>query len=631
MTTHNEGETESVSRWRWRFWDDINDEVRHLEIDYNTREREKQITKIVNDGGFKIRVFFVAASGFLASSYSLFAVDILSIALFKVYPPEGRLGGDPGLVIDELTLTGTILGMLLMGHLADRSGRKKWYGAELAVLLVATMGMVQSSEGLTENIDGKNERSMISLGALRNLRGNADDEDQMLLVVDKVWRWTVGVALIPAAIAILLRLTIPETPRFYAGIMKDSRKGVLNAMRLYGRNKNIQEMNSDTDSSLRDRGAREEPWYTWYKTAWKYLTGPKQGWKPLFIISLLWAIMDIPWYGLTMDLSSALATLIHVSGSGDDCGHALHYFSGASEASNITCGSSPGKEKWNKDYWNNNNTISDMIEQNAMRSIVIVCIASILGSIGSIVIIDFFRRKIILIATFFVISILLAITGGTLITSQPNEPHMAAIICYAILQLVFNLGPNTLIFVLAAEIFPTTYRGTFNGIAAASGKVGAVIIRVIIAKTKSRERALSIRLLALTPLMLLSAWISVYLPDVQVVPKSAPKEGVVEDQTEERASTDARQTPIPRLQDELQPSDAVSEISSTNSGASSPAPADAERKIGLLSRLKNIPLEDIAPNPTQDDQNAETLLKGKQNRVIKSLPHPLSNQDVLIL
>ncbi|KAJ3541778.1 hypothetical protein NM208_g4441 [Fusarium decemcellulare] len=626
MTTHNEGETESVSRWRWRFWDDINDE--------NTREREKQITKIVNDGGFKIRVFFVAASGFLASSYSLFAVDILSIALFKVYPPEGRLGGDPGLVIDELTLTGTILGMLLMGHLADRSGRKKWYGAELAVLLVATMGMVQSSEGLTKNYPlssiitaewaSTESRGVmlsavfsmqslarllsfaVSLGALRNLRGDADDEDQMLLVVDKVWRWTVGVALIPAAIAILLRLTIPETPRFYASIMKDSRKGVLNAMRLYGRNKNIQEMNSDTDSSLRDRGAREEPWHTWYKTAWKYLTGPKQGWKPLFVISLLWAIMDIPWYGLTMDLSSALATLIHVSGSGDECGHALHYFSGASEARNITCGSSPGKEKWNKDYWNNNNTISDMIEQNAMRSIVIVCIASILGSIGSIVIIDFFRRKIILIATFFVISVLLAITGGTLITSRPNEPHIAAIVCYAILQFVFNLGPNTLIFVLAAEIFPTTYRGTFNGIAAASGKVGAVIIRVIIAKTKSRERALSIRLLALIPLMLLSAWISMYLPDVQVVPKSTPKEGVVEEQTEERASTDAGQTPAPRLQGDPQPSDAVSETSSTNSSASSPAPADAKRKVGLLSRLKIIPLEDIAPNPTRDKGNRKS-------------------------
>lgn len=36
-----------------------------------------------------------------------------------------------------------------MGHLADRSGRKKWYGAELTILIVATIGMVQASEGYT--------------------------------------------------------------------------------------------------------------------------------------------------------------------------------------------------------------------------------------------------------------------------------------------------------------------------------------------------------------------------------------------------------------------------------------------------------------------------------------------------
>jgi MFS family permease len=80
--------------------------------------------------------------------------------LFYVYPPNDRLGRDPSLVIDELTLVGTILGMLVMGHLADRSGRKKWYGAELAILIVATMGMVQSSEGLmAENGNGP-DRSM---------------------------------------------------------------------------------------------------------------------------------------------------------------------------------------------------------------------------------------------------------------------------------------------------------------------------------------------------------------------------------------------------------------------------------------------------------------------------------------
>ncbi|ENH73441.1 Inorganic phosphate transporter PHO84 [Fusarium oxysporum f. sp. cubense race 1] len=614
--THIESNSAKKSRRRCRFWIDYNEEVKHLvEIDYSTREREKQITKIVDDGGFKIRVFFVAASGFLASSYSLFSVDILSIALFYVYPPCNRLGQDPGLIIDELTLTGTILGMLLMGHLADRSGRKKWYGAELTILIVATIGMVQASEGYTAvNITrssmniyswiawwrfllgfgigaeyplssiitaewastesrgvmlsavfsmqsvGRLLSYTVSLGALRG-SNPGDDEETRRLAIDRVWRWTVGVALIPAAIAILLRLTIPETPRFYAGIMKDPRKGVSNTMKLYGRNKSIQEVGRETDLSTGGSKDEEEPWYTWYGKAWDYLTGPKKGWRPLVLISLLWAIMDVPWYGLTMDLSNTLATLVH-----------------------------------DPNYWNLNNTISNMIEQNAIRSIVVVSIGSLIGSIGSILIIDFFRRKVILIATFLAITVLLAIAGGTLLGSEASDSHHAAVVCYGILQFFFNLGPNTLIFVLAAEIFPTTYRGTFNGIAAASGKVGAVIIRVIIFTTRhgDKEKSLGIRLLALMPLMLVSAWLSWYLPDVQVIPKAKPVETV----SEQYEADGQNLPPSPMLQVETPQSDAVSVTSSDSRSLSVPSNENS-KGFRLLERLKNIPLEDIARNPGQ--------------------------------
>ncbi|KAF9766687.1 hypothetical protein IL306_000874 [Fusarium sp. DS 682] len=643
--TQIESNSAKKPRRRCRFWIDYNEEVKHLvEIDYSTRERENQITKIVDDGAFKIRVFFVAASGFLASSYSLFSVDILSIALFYVFPPCSRLGQDPGLIIDELTLTGTILGMLLMGHLADRSGRKKWYGAELTILIVATIGMVQASEGYTAVEMPKSSMNIyswiawwrfllgfgigaeyplssiitaewastesrgvmlsavfsmqsvgrllsyaVSLGALRGSHPG-DDEETRRLAIDRVWRWTVGVALIPAAIAILLRLTIPETPRFHAGIMKDPRKGVSNAMKLYGRNKNIQEIGTDTDLSTGGKTDEDEPWYTWYGKAWDYLIGPKKGWRPLVLISLLWAIMDVPWYGLTMDLSNTLATLVHDPSS---LTGVMHHFRRASDDGVKGCGDDP----WNKDYWNPNNTISNMIEQNSLRSIVIVSIGSLVGSIGSILIIDFFRRKVILIATFLAITVLLAIAGGTLLGSEAGEPHHAAVVCYGILQFFFNLGPNTLIFVLAAEIFPTTYRGTFNGIAAASGKVGAVIIRVIIFATRhgDKEKSLGIRLLALMPLMLISAWLSWYLPDVQVVPKATPVETV----SEQHETVNGTLPPTPMLQVETPQSDAVS-VTSSDSGSYSVSRIEDSKRSFLPKRLNNIPLEDIARNPSRD-------------------------------
>jgi MFS transporter, PHS family, inorganic phosphate transporter len=110
-------------------------------------ERERQIRKIVDDTGFNGRIFFVAASGFLASSYSLFSTSVTTPALYFVYPPCGRLAGKASLIIDQLTLVGTVLGMLIVGHTADLFGRKRLYGLELVIIIVATMGLVQAGEG----------------------------------------------------------------------------------------------------------------------------------------------------------------------------------------------------------------------------------------------------------------------------------------------------------------------------------------------------------------------------------------------------------------------------------------------------------------------------------------------------
>ena len=42
------------------------------------------------------------------------------------------------------------------------------------------------------------------------------------------------------------------------------------------------------------------------------------------------------------------------------------------------------------------------------------------------------------------------------------------------------VGPNTLTFIIPAEIFPTRYRCTCHGIAAAAGKLGSVVVQAIL-------------------------------------------------------------------------------------------------------------------------------------------------------
>ncbi|KAM6509772.1 hypothetical protein FALCPG4_017417 [Fusarium falciforme] len=135
------------ARSGWRWWRPA-EETNHLAtIKYSSAEREKRIFELVDDTGFNFKVFFVAASGFLACSYTLFVANAIAPAIAFVNQ-SCTMNKQASSVIDMLTLVGSICGMLIMGHLADRYGRKKLYGLELLTLIVSTMRVTQASSGV---------------------------------------------------------------------------------------------------------------------------------------------------------------------------------------------------------------------------------------------------------------------------------------------------------------------------------------------------------------------------------------------------------------------------------------------------------------------------------------------------
>ena len=54
--------------------------------------------------------------------------------------------------INIATLAGTLLGQVLFGVLADKNGRKKMYGVELALIIAATLGVVMCSTGANKSM-----------------------------------------------------------------------------------------------------------------------------------------------------------------------------------------------------------------------------------------------------------------------------------------------------------------------------------------------------------------------------------------------------------------------------------------------------------------------------------------------
>ena len=54
--------------------------------------------------------------------------------------------------INSATLSGAILGQIVLGFLADKLGRCRMYGWELSIIIVASIGVAMSSQGLNSSM-----------------------------------------------------------------------------------------------------------------------------------------------------------------------------------------------------------------------------------------------------------------------------------------------------------------------------------------------------------------------------------------------------------------------------------------------------------------------------------------------
>lgn len=545
------------------FWDpvDINRDIQHVR---GRQRREKRILRLLDGIGFSWRVYAVAFLGFLASSWSLIAMGVVSPALYYVYSPVNRMSGsDVVQILDLVTLTATVLGMLLFGHLADLFGRSALYGFELLIVLTAIGGAAFSSEGYmfgartssaiaTTGNDLPYISSMdiyaslawwrfalgfgigaeypmsaviaaefsstegrgsllaavffaqavgrllaygLGLGVLHGLWNGVSvpETGEAHVVMDKLWRLVLGLAGIPAIFAIVLRLLIPETPRFYSAVKRDLMKAREAVMKVGSRSPNL---TGDLESVTSDVEESEpQDVAPWRSRAYAYFFGTTQGWKPLLSISLQWLLLDIVFYGTGFDSPGTLAALWMdkpINGTLEE--YKQEY---------------PGFDVWKEDYGSPGADIFHTTHNNLVRTLQLSSVAAVAGSLAVIPLVNYVSRKTHFVWTTGILTILFAVTAVTVSQTYGTSSHVVSMVFYALTQFMFNLGPNTLTFILAAEAFPTEFRGTCYGIAAAVGKVGAIIVRPIteeVGKSKDSIVALLSAFAGVLLLMTLLAW-----------------------------------------------------------------------------------------------------------------------------
>ncbi|KAJ5671580.1 hypothetical protein N7507_000707 [Penicillium longicatenatum] len=501
------------------------DRARDFDHEQDRYVRMRQIYETIDRQGYQWVVVLVAGLGFFLDGYTLFASNMALPMISYVYWQDDtsslRLT-----CINIATLAGTLLGMVLFGFLADKNGRKKMYGVELVLLITATLGVVMSSEGkngsmsiftwliwwrvcvgigvgadyplsaviTSEFAPTKHRARMMAtvffMQPLGQIAGNLvsliviavgrnSNSDDLTRSVDSMWRWVLGIGVVPGAIAILFRFAIPESPRYLVEIDDDPVTAEFDATTLFSEPSispgfdaqgfgNITSiMGSSIQlppiSSLASSSIHEDEEYSNLPPAtlnshWRLAKSDiiryfwtEGNWRSLAGTTLAWLLMDFGFYGISLASPQFLAKTwgqLHIS---------------VSEPYWMT-DSRPGA------------SVYDMFFQTSIRALVILNIGSFVGGLLLIVFAHRIERVALQKYTFLCLAALFIALGSIFVCLINNPP--ASVALYILGQILFNFGPNATTYMIPAEIFPTRYRATCYGLSAGAGKLGSILVQV---------------------------------------------------------------------------------------------------------------------------------------------------------
>ncbi|PMD31235.1 MFS general substrate transporter [Hyaloscypha variabilis F] len=491
-------------------------------------------------------VVVVAGVGFFTDAYAIFAINMVVPMLGIIYYPEngGVMPHNYDIALSVLTLGGSIIGQIGFGLAADIWGRRKMYGTELVITIAATLGVVMSSNGTEGSMSviawllvwrfvlgigigadyplsavicsefaptrlrgkmltavfmcqplGQLAATLVTLIATARQRNGIPSDAtltncdaQCKMTMDSIWRWIIGVGVIPAVIALWFRLTIIESPRYTADVGRDTRKAASELdryllMQTAGSSATsvisnqagqpLQRVSTDSGVAKGHISRTSSPIYNRPNTnhapeehfleapqleaAEEAHTPPPPSWKDfkqyfwhdgnlrtLIATSFCWFCVDLPFYGLGMNSPKIITTI-----------------------------------------WYGENApptqIYSLITHNVWQSLIIVSLGAIIGSAITFVAIDKLGRRNIQINGFFWLFILFVVIGGSFNHLYDIGGTSAIIVLYILCQIFFNFGPNTTTYIMPAELFPTRYRGLCHGISAAFGKLGSVVAQLFLA------------------------------------------------------------------------------------------------------------------------------------------------------
>jgi PHS family inorganic phosphate transporter-like MFS transporter len=153
-------------------------------------------------------------------------------------------------------------------------------------------------------------------------------------------------------------------------------------------------------------------------------------WRQLAGVSICWCCLDVAFYGLGIGDPRIIAQIW---------------------ASSLASDNAAGLPMWGNPA-DPTLSIYDVLYQDSLHYIITISLGSLLGSIVLLKAIDYVPRKAALAWGFLALGGAFAIAGGIYSTVVYTNLHAFLITFYALLQLLFNLGPNTIIFLVRIHV-----------------------------------------------------------------------------------------------------------------------------------------------------------------------------------
>ncbi|KAL2199699.1 major facilitator superfamily domain-containing protein [Corynascus similis CBS 632.67] len=524
---------------------------------------------------WNLRIWGVAASGFLTDSYNLFATNVILSTVSFVYFPHEKWCG---LIINLFTLLGSVVGQLLFGYLADRYGRTRLYGIELVLVIVSTIGIATTSNGygdlsflalftwwrfvmgvgigaeyplsavITAEWSSTSSRAtmlssvflmqpvgqalaqivgvwvLLGEDATHGLHGKQCGidmlhEEECKKVIDGTWRIVIGSGAVPALLAIIFRFFLYDCGLYTLEVKNKPGNAFRDTQRVYGPPPATNGMAMSPTGGGNPYDTEAMPRQFSLEDLHNFFVRDKN-WYYLVGTSMTWFFLDVSFYGFSLDNRGTLADLWATT----DRAHIdsdLWCWNTTLDGgtSLVPLWATTGLPTWQSDRTQPCNTIYETIIDQTKQYLLTVSLASIAGSACFILFADRIRRREWLTSSFIILTVLFLITGGVYYGVAHTSGAPATVVLVAVCHFMFNFGANTLTFIIPAEIFPTSYRCLCHGISAAAGKLGSIVAVLVVyginSGYASATRQGLVFLLFATFMALGAVYSWAYLPDVQ--------------------------------------------------------------------------------------------------------------------